>query len=208
MNTVSYLKEIYGYSVPIFLKDIRIGGKSKTSIRKDLSRAVENGSIIRKGQGIYCFKLEGEYSDTVSFENIIEHKYIKDDHGIPGLDLDIYGYHTGLTFLNNLGISTQVPAVLEVVTNNTSCTRTITIKNRKAIIHKGRIKIDRLNYKSLQFFDAFSLLHKEEILENKETLSSYISKHLSKESFEKYIGLYPNRVMKIIVESGLIHAFR
>ena len=48
MNVVNYLKETYGYSVPIFLRDIRIGRKSKTAIRKELSRAVQKGEIVRK----------------------------------------------------------------------------------------------------------------------------------------------------------------
>ena len=55
MRTVDYLKEVYGYDVPIFLKNIRIGGKSKTSIRKELSRAVDKGEIERESNGIYYF---------------------------------------------------------------------------------------------------------------------------------------------------------
>ena len=47
MEIVQYLKDIYGYGTPIFLKDIRIGRKSKTAIRKELSRAVKDKKIIR-----------------------------------------------------------------------------------------------------------------------------------------------------------------
>ena len=82
MNIVSYLKDIYGYGTPIFLKDIRIGRKSKTAIRKELSRAVKEKEIIRRSQGVYYFKENKELARELSFEAIVEKKYIKDDFGI------------------------------------------------------------------------------------------------------------------------------
>ena len=208
MNTIEYLKETYGYSTPIFLKDIRIGGKSKTSIRKDLSRAVEKGEIIRKSQGVYYFKNEDRMFGTITFQDIIQIKYIKNDHGIDNLNLDVYGYYSGLSFLNKIGISQQVPATLEIVTNKTSCKREITINGMKAIIRRGKIEINRYNYKALQFFDVFYLLDKDEVKENRKPLYDYIIKNLTKLDFERYIGLYPTRTLKLIVEGGLIDAFR
>ena len=208
MKVIEYLKEVYGYSVPIFLKDIRIGGKSKQAIRKELSRATNDGTIVRKTQGIYCFKEDEQYIDSVSFESIVEKKFIKDDYGIPGLELNIYGYYSGQTFLNQIGISQQVPAVVEVVTNNTSCKREYSVGKRKALLRKGKIIINRFNYKALQFFDMFYLLDKEEVKEHYDLLFDYVRKHLSKSDFEQYIGLYSTRIMKLIVEGGLINAFR
>lgn len=208
MNTITYLKEVYGYSQPIFLKDIRIGRKSKTAIRKELSRAVQDGKIIRRGQGVYYFEEPGVLARTVPFEEVLERRFIKDDYGIKGLDLDIYGYYSGQTFLNQIGISQQVPAVLEITTNKTSCKRLFKFQGYRAILRKGRININRFNYKALQFFDMFSFLTDKEIKENKTLLFSYINKNLSKADFEQYIGFYPNRVMKLIVWEGLINAFR
>lgn len=209
MDIINYLKDIYGYATPIFLKDIRIGRKSKTAIRKELSRAVSENKIIRRSQGVYYFKEEREMARELSFNEIVEKKYIKDDFGFPGLNLNIYGYYSGQTFLNMIGISQQVPAVLEVTTNNTSCKRIYQSGNYRCILRKGRTQIDRLNYKALQFFDMLSSsLTDEEIRENKELLYRYISKTLTKNDFLKNINFYSNRVMKIIAEEGLINAFR
>lgn len=205
MNIVSYLKDIYGYSTPIFLKDIRIGRKSKEAIRKELSRAVENGEIERKKNGIYYFK---EEFDSLTFDKIVEKKFIKDDYDLPGLDLDIYGYYSGETFLNMIGISQQVPAILQIVTNNTSCKREYQIGNRKAIIKKGRIRIDRFNYKALQFFEMIEHLSIDEIKENKKLLEDYITNNLYKSHFEKYIEFYSVKTLKKLVEGGLLYAFR
>lgn len=198
MNTIAYLKEVYGYSQPIFLKDIRIGRKSKTAIRKELSRAVQDGKIIRRGQGVYSLVDPLTKMSSVTFEKIVELKFVKDDYGLEGLELDVYGYYTGQTFLNQIGISQQVPAVLEITTNNTSCKREYTMGRRSAVLRKGRINIDRFNYKALQFFDMFFFVSDKEVKENKKLLFEYIKKNLTKRDFEQYIGLYPNRVMKLI----------
>ncbi len=209
MDIISYLKDIYGYATPIFLKDIRIGRKSKTAIRKELSRAVKDNRIIRRSQGVYYFKEEKEMADELSFNEIVTKKYIKDDYGFPGLNLDVYGYYSGQTFLNLIGISQQVPAVLEVTTNNTSCKRIYHSGKYRCMLRKGRTQIDRLNYKALQFFDMLSgWLTDDEIRENKDLLYRYISKNLTKNDFLKNIQFYSARVMKIIVEEGLINAFR
>ena len=208
MNTISYLKEVYGYATPIFLKDIRIGRKSKTAIRKDLSRAVERGEIVRKAQGVYCFKHESEFSDGVTFEEIVRQKYIRNNYGIPRLDLDIYGYVTGLSFLNQIGLTQQVPAVLEVVTNNTSCKREYRIKNRVVVVNKARTEINRTNWKALQFFDVINSVSDETIKKNKQLLLDYIKNNLTKMDFERNISFYPTKVIKRIVDEGLIHAFK
>ena len=210
MKVIEYLKEVYGYSVPIFLKDIRMGGKSKQAIRKELSRATQNGEIKRKSQGVYYLSettILGTPS-IVSFEKVLERKFIKDDYDIPGLELNIYGYYTGQTFLNQIGLSQQVPAKIEIATNNTSCKRLFNIGQRTAILRKGKITINRFNYRALQFFDAFHLLSEDEIKENYDLLFDYIRKYLNKSDFEQYIGLYSTRIMKLIVEGGLINAFK
>lgn len=209
MNIVSYLKDIYGYGTPIFLKDIRIGRKSKTAIRKELSRAVKEKEIIRRSQGVYYFKENKELARELSFEAIVEKKYIKDDFGIKGLEINTYGYYSGQTFLNQIGISQQVPAVLEITTNNTSCKRIYHSGKYRAILRKGRTTITYQNCKALQFFDMISdFLTVEEVRKNKDLLTNYIKRFLDKNDFTNNIQFYSNRVAKIIVEEGLIYAFR
>lgn len=208
MNTISYLKEIYGYSTPIFLKDIRIGGKSKTSIRKELSRGVENGLIKRDGQGVYYFDPSSDIPCNISYESVVEKRFIKNDYDIPGLDIDVYGYYSGLTFLHQLGLTQQVPAVYEITTNNTSCSRLFKYGKYRTILRKGKTTINRFNYKTLQFFDLFYLLNKDDVKNNYDVLYEYIQNNLDKADFEKYISLYPVKILKLIVEGGLINAFR
>ena len=193
MGVIEYLKKIYGYGVPIFLKDIRIGRKSKTAIRKELSRAVKQKLIVREAHGIYYFEEENkEFPSAVSFNDIIEKKYIKDDFGIKGFDVNIY----------------QVPAIIEITTNKCTCKRTININGRMAILRKGKTEIDHTNWKILQFLDMISMsLNDEEIINNKKLLKSYITKYLINSNFHKYIKLYSQRVRAILDGTGLSKAF-
>lgn len=208
MKVIDYLREYYGYYEPIFLKDIKIGRKSKEAIRKELSRAVKNGDVVRKSNGVYSLRDKNMPVDGVTFESIVERKFVKDDFGVKGLDFFVYGYYSGYTFLNYLGISQQVPAVIEVVTNNTSCKRIYSIGKRKAIVRKGKITINRFNYKALQFFDAISILSDEEIQKNNRLLFDYIQNNLSKADFENYAFCYPPRLMVALGKGGLFGAFR
>ena len=173
MDTISILKQTYGCGVPILLKDIRIGGKSKTSIRQELSRAVKKGEIIRKWNGVYCFKKENSYVTGVTFEDILSKKYIRGERGTLAYDLDIYGYYTGYMLINWLGISPQVPAVPQITTNKTSCNREIKKGNRRALIYKSKVEINFQNYRALQLFDMFYWLSDAEYQENKEKLVKY-----------------------------------
>lgn len=208
MNIVNYLKETYGYAVPIFLKDIRIGRKSKVAIRKELSRAVQNGDIVRKSQGVYCLEDDTDIPKTASFEDVVEKKFIKDDYGLPGLNIDVYGYYSGLTFQHQIGLTQQVPAVLEITTNNTSCKRFYRCDGYRAIVKKGKEQIDRLNYKAFQLFDCINNLDGEEIIKNKEILYKYIEKNITKTDFEKYSHILTTKSFKYLTESGLLYAFR
>lgn len=211
MDIVNYLTNIYGYDTPIFLKDVRIGGKSKSAIREEFYRATKRGDISRDGPGVYSLvNKSNKLSPVVTFEKILTRKFIYDSNPIQGLeDLYIVGFYSGLTFLNMIGISQQVPAVLEITTNKTSSKKSIYgALGRTAIIRKARTKITFQNYKMIQFLDMFYFVPLDEIKKNKELLRKYIKKNqLSKNQFVEYVKLYKDQTIKKIVEGGLIDAF-
>lgn len=211
MNLVSYLKDIYGYDTPIFLKDIRIGGKSKTAIKEAFSRMVKKGELNRDGSGVYSLvNKTNELLGAVTFEKIVEKKFLYNNPQIlENLDICRIGYYSGMTFLNMIGISEQVPAVLEITTNNTSSKkRMYRCLGREAIIRKGRIEISLFNWKELQFFDMFYFLSLDEVKKNRDLIRKYIiDNKFSKEGLDKYLEYYSDETYKKIVEGGLLDAF-
>lgn len=211
MNLVNYLTSIYGYDSPIFIKDVRIGKKSKTAIREEFYRAHKRGELNKDGPGVYSIvNKSNELKPTVTFEKILNDKFLYDVPFVEGMDMFyIKGYYSGLSFLNMIGISEQVPAIVEVTTNSTSSKkRYYSALNRVAIIRKARTEITFQNYKILQFLDMFHFLTMDEVKENKELICKYVeTSKISKHQFAQYISLYSAQTMKKITEVGIINAF-
>lgn len=208
MDIVNYLTTIYGYNTPIFLKDIRIGKKSKTAIKEAFYRATKEGKMTRNSNGIYYIKGNQEFGNVITFEEIVDKKFIYENDG-PFKELFICGYYSGMTFLNRIGLSEQVPAILEITTNKTSSKkREYIVDGRKAFIRKGKTTITSQNYKMLQFLDMFRWIPLYIIDENKDLIINYINKEkLTRSQFDEYISLYPTDTINKIVEGGLIDAF-
>lgn len=208
MKIVNYLKDIYGYDTPIFVKDIRIGGRSKTAIREELSRAYKQGLIDRKGNGIYFLRSNKEFGSGIRFDQIIEKKFMYSDK-VPEEIKELYieGYYSGNTFLNQIGLSDQVPAIYEITTNKTgSKKRFFTCGKFMAIIRKGKININFENYKILQFLDMFHFLTDYEIQENKKLIADYAKKiGFNGYVFSKYAKYYGTKTIKKIVEGGILN---
>jgi len=203
MNTIAYLKERYGCGVPIFLKDIRIGGKSKTAIKQALYRASKNGEIQKEKDGVYFFYDKSKERGLL-FEEILEKRFIKNDEGILP---EVYGYYSGLTFLNRMHLSEQVPAVLEITTNKTSSKKYVYSMGREmAFIRKPKAEITWRNWKVLQFLDMFSFLSLEEVKKNKSLIVEYAKSSLPKGTAVEYLKFYPLQTTKKIVEGGIIDA--
>ena len=203
--------EAYGYGTPIFIKDIRIGRKSKTAIREEFYRAYKKGDLNREGPGVYSVpKKDEDFPPVVTFQDIVVKKYIYPVDTIKGLEfLFVEGYYSGLKFLNQIGMSQQVPAILEVTTNRTSSKRRYFTNGKQiAIIRKSKTKIDNTNYKILQFLDMFSFVSLDEVIDNRQLLRDYIKKNgFSKGLFSKYIQFYGFQTLKKITEGGLLDAF-
>jgi hypothetical protein len=195
MKMIEYLTEAYGCCTPIILKDLRIGGKTKTAIRKELSRATAEGKICRMKNGVYYILEDTAIPRELSFRDVVEIKFIKNDYGFKGLDLDVYGYYSGQTFLHQLGLTQQVPAKLEIVTNKTSCKRIYACKGFKAIIRKCRCTIDRFNYKILQLFDALNFMSEDMFEDNIERITNYYKSIATKGDIEKYSAYFPHVVV-------------
>ena len=207
MKIIEYLFEIYGYDNPIFVKDIRIGGRSKSAIREELYRACKKGIIERESNGIYFFRSNKQFGSGVGFEQILDKKFIYSDFVPDELkERHIEGYFSGLTFVNQIGISTQVPAIYEITTNKTRSKKKIfKCRGFMAIIRKGRTEINSENYKFLQFLDMFHFVALYEVQDCKELICEYAKKiGFNKAAYDKYIKYYGPQTIKMIVEGGIL----
>ena len=198
-----YLKKNYKYDEPIFLCDIQIDGLSNNSLRQQIKHLTDAGYLLNYTTGIYCFKYEG--NSNIDTNRIIESKYIYRNN-------KRFGYYSGLTFLNQIGISNQVPATKEIVSNNSKAiVKNITINNCKLIIRKPRVSIDESNAFILPYLE--SLITLDDFDDNDTQTSNfllkrYASKHnITKEQVNKYIEQFPLKIYKSIYKRGEKNVF-
>jgi hypothetical protein len=210
---VFLIKEIekkYNYGEPILLKDIVDSFsyiKKESTIRKEVSRLVDNNKLIRVERGIYALpekSITGKYKKP-DFNLIIEKKFIKDNN-------NRNGYYTGLTLLNNLGISYQVPNIKEIVTNEeASRKREVFINNREVILRKPRVEINNKNVNTLQFLDAIKVFEKYSDIGKFEALNKitnyFKAKGVTMDDISKYIQYYPAKISKKIMEYKIYYEF-
>jgi len=203
----SYLIENYGYNEPIFLNDLSVDGMSENAVRQSVKRLVVSGFLERYDNGIYYIPKQGgvlgkSYLDP---SVVIMRKYIQSKS-------EIYGYVTGITFANQLGLTTQVPAVIEVVTNREATNgRVVTVGNQRVRIKKPVVCVSNFNAELLQFLDSVSQAEKYTELSMKETrdvLREYIRRMcFTKEQLTEVSSGLTGATAKRLIEWGMIYEF-
>jgi len=203
MILIDYLLKKYGTNKPILTEELVVPEISYDNLRKQLSRYNSQGIIEKYSQGVYYIPKETILGkSTLSINDVIYRKYIGDDN-------EIYGFFSGLSFYNKLGITTQVPFVYEIVTNKEkSRVRKITLKNKKIILRKPYATINRNNYLEAQFLEFINNANINDINDNIDILKKYIKdNNLNKNIILDLITNYPSKISKRLIESRLLYEF-
>lgn len=203
----SYLLENYDYNEPIFLNELSIEGLSENAVRQSVKRLVANGFLERYDSGIYYIPKQGSllgksYLDPLL---VIMRKYIGNKSGT-------YGYITGISFVNQLGLTTQVPAVIEIVTNKEATNgRMLMVGNQKVRVKKAPVTVSDDNAELLQLLDGISQAEKytelpiEEMID---TLISYVKqKKFTKKQLSEVSSVITGATAKKLIEWGMIYEF-
>lgn len=200
-----YLKNRYGKNEPIFLSDLKIETMKANTIRQQMKILTDKNIIKRYDDGIYYIPQESVFKtgSQLSFDKVVQKKYLINENK------ERCGYISGLYFANAIGITTQVPAVYEIITNKaTKDYRSTSIAEFELIIKKPRIMISNENYYILQFLDLIKDIELYSSLSNIYTRSRLV-KYLEKNKIdfseiEKYLKFYPDKVYKNLYELGLL----
>ena len=203
----TYLMENYGYNEPIFLNDLAIEGLSDNAVRQSVKRLVASGFLERYDNGIYYIpKRDGllgkSYLDP---SMVIMRRYVQNKS-------EIYGYLTGISFANQLGLTTQMPAVIEIVTNREASNgRMITVGSQRVRIKKPAITVSDSNAELLQLLDTIGQAEKYTELTKEETVETLISymrkKRFTKEQLSEVSAVITGATAKKMIEWGMIYEF-
>ena len=184
----TYLMENYGYGEPIFLNDLSIEGLSENAVRQSVKRLVASGFLERYDNGIYYIPKCG---------GLLEKSY---------LDITVF------LFANQLGLTTQMPAVIEIVTNRESTNgRMLMVGNQKVRVKKSSISVSEDNAELLQLLDAIGQAEKYTELTIEETIDILIT-YIRKKKFTKgqlsdVSSALTGATAKKMIEWGIIYEF-
>ncbi len=152
--------------IPIFIEEIKdyiiqfynTNDKEKVfnNVKAILNRMNKEGIIETAYKGIYYIPVENIFGKMLlGNRQIIQYKYIMDKKG------NIKGYITGAKLFNNMHLTTQVPNIIDIATNECKNFNKYENKNLNVIIRKPKIEVNNNNYKYLQLFD---------LIENKDNI--------------------------------------
>ncbi len=202
-----YLEKAYGYNEPIFISEIQLEGISDNALRQYFKRMVQSGDIIRFDTGVYYLPkasriLKKSYLDLMK---VIIRKYIKNAG-------ETYGYFSGATFANQIGLTTQMPTVLEIVTSRESTKgRIVTVGSQKVRLKRPSIEITSENAGLLQLLDIVSQANLySEYPEQKmgEILKRYVrNQRYTRESLMNSLPAITGTTAKNLIKWGIIYEF-
>lgn len=202
-----YLLETFGYNEPIFIKELNIPDMSENAIRQAIKRLSASGFLQRFDTGIYYIPKPSKLLDTSYLDplSVIIRKYVRSNS-------ETYGYITGASFANQLGLTTQMPAVIEIVTNKESTKgRTVTIGGQTVRLKRPSLCITDENATILQFLDTVSQADKYSELEEAEMikrLQAYLLKcNLTQKQLSDVTPALTGTTAKKLIEWGMIYAF-
>ena len=200
-----YLLDNYKENEPIFLADLQVDGMTRTNVRQQIKKLTDTGKVKRFDNGIYFLpkKTIFKSGSQLAPEKVLECKYLRDKD-------ERCGYVSGLMFFNQMGLTTQVPMMYEVVSNKaTNDYRETSLAKSRVIVRKPKVPVTEKNYKALQFLDMPKDVGVYSEVTGKplqERLYRYMDDaHLSISEMEPYFAYYPDKLYKNLVETRVIY---
>jgi DNA-binding Lrp family transcriptional regulator len=203
MSLQSSLIEKFGYNEPIFMSEIKYNNYSRSWINKEIKKLIEDDILQRYDTGIYYFPTMCEVGlRHLHPHQVVWKRYIEYNN-------EVFGYITGLSQENHIGLSTQCPNLIEIASNKErSKMRDVMLGHQKVRARRPRTTVTKDNAQTLQFLDLMKELEAKYIVEDEYDLwawKRYLNSiDVTKKSISKYINLYPAKTMKNIFESGAL----
>ena len=203
MSLYQYLIDTFGYNEPFLTSEIQFEGYSKPWIYKELTKLCEEEKLIRYERGIYYIPTKTVFGPSLLDPNkVIMKKYIRKGS-------DVYGYYSGVTFLNQLRLSTQMPNIIEIYTNNEqSNARDVTVGSQKLLLRRARTIVNKSNAAVLSFLELMNSVPAQFFTEErKNIIQRYIVENgITRKAVTQYAPLFPDRALRTLVESEVIYS--
>ena len=201
MSLYDQLVKRYGPNTPIFFSEIKYQDYSTQWIQLELRTLCSRKKLKRFERGIYYIPTSTPFGDSLlDPRKVIEKKYIRTSEAT-------FGYYSGAAFLNQLGLSTQMPNVIEICTNHeASKRRTVTVGKQTVYLRKARTTITDENVYILSFMEMMNSIDRNFLTpERRRLVQKYMrQKNITGKDIAQYAPDFPDRTMRTLVESEVI----
>lgn len=203
---LEFLKSKFGPGKPIFTEDAEPLGLSAGNLRQQFKKLVDAGELSRFEPGVYFLPDPNHEYYPISSNMVAEYKYITDGE-------DIYGYYSGYTFANQLGLCLQVPYKEEIVTNNTTAiAREVKVGKIPFYIRRAKVAVTKENRNVLQLLDLLKDVEEYTDYCCEEEAPDIIRRHILRNKIlradvDKYIENFPLKTYKYIYDLRLYDVF-
>lgn len=200
----NYIKDHYKEAEPIFFSDLVHEDIADSALNQQLKELCEKGLLQQYDPEVYFIPKKTSLNFTVgpNADMVARYRFISKGDNVDGC-------YAGNTFANQIGISTQVPYVIEIVSNNVSDDGEVLIGNRRFDVRKPIVPITKENVHVLQMLELLNNLDAYldyTYKEAREKFAEYISIHEIKRcDVDLYIRKYPISTFKYYHELGLDH---
>lgn len=203
---LEFLKSKFGPGKPIFTEDAEPLGLSAGNLRQQFKKLVDSGELFRYEPGVYFLPGPNHEYYSISSNMVAEYKYITNGD-------EIYGYYSGYTFANQLGLCLQVPYKEEIVTNNaTAIAREVKVGNIPFYIRRAKVAVTKENRNVLQLLDLLKDVEEYTDYCCEEEAPDIIRRHILRNKIlradvDKYIENFPIKTYKSIYDLKLYDVF-
>jgi len=196
---VTRLKREFGEGEPIFTKEIINSWKeySRPRIFQMLKELCNDGTMSRYSRGVYYFPETSFWNAPLPLDvtKVAEKRYMKADGRV-------FGYYSGLTLLNMIGLTNQVPNTREIVTTNeTNRVRKVVIGKFYFRIRRSKIQVTEENAPLLQALEIFNKIDAPLVRYQKENILALIgNKRIDGTLLSECAECFPKRALKNLMK--------
>lgn len=203
MSLFDYLVDEYGYNEPILISEISFNEYSLPWIKKEINKLCQEEKLVRFEKGLYYIPTKTILGmSKLDPRKVIMKKYIEDGN-------EQVGYFSGTTFLNMLGLSTQMPNVLEIYTNNENArVREVPVGSQKVVLRRARATINNDNAATMNFLELMNFIDAKYFdEEKKQIVIDYINQNnITRKSIAECSPYFPDKAMRTLIESEMIYS--
>ena len=203
---IARLKRQFDLNEPIFTREILAawGEYSRPRVFQLLKELCASGEIARSTPGVYYFPgttFWGERS-LLSPVKVAEKRYMQADG-------QVFGYYSGMTLLNMVGLTNQVPNTREIVTTKEStAVRSVYIGKRRFLLRRAKTEITDKNAPVLQMLEIFSGFDRPLEKYQAENLLVLVgNRGIDKKLLTECAKYYPKRALQNLMKSEIGYVF-